>query len=401
MPRLRALLALASTIAVVATVSACGSSSDNSSTASASTSGASSTTSGASSTTASAPADSGVAEAKKAADAAFTPPDQIPVTTKLKTKPPKQTVAFIEPQIPAGKSQTQGFKNAAEAIGWNLKVIPSDPFKPAGAVQQAIDQKVDYIFMTGAPMALISEQLANADKAGIPVLSCYGTDAPGGKDGTENKGLYAQCGDQTSAMDDGKLLADWAVGDSDGKANILSVNIPDYPILVAQEKGFTDEVSATCPDCKVSKLGVTVDDLAGGKVPQAIASKLQADPSIDYVFFTMADLPAGVYDTLSGAGLADKVKLFGLDFNEANLKAIEGGQQSVAMGLPKEYSAWLMFQFAAELEENGHITDERKLANLPRILVGKDQAAQYLDTRAQWPGPVGFQDQFKALWNVG
>jgi ribose transport system substrate-binding protein len=397
MLRLRALLALACTVAVVGTLSACGSSDDASSTTSATTGGASSS----STTTAAAAADSGVAEAKQVADAAFTPPDQIPVTTKLKSKPAKKTVAFIEPQIPAGKSQTQGFKNAADAIGWNLKVIPSDPFKPAGAVQQAIDQKVDYIFMTGAPMALISEQLANADKAGIPVLSCYGTDAPGGKDGTENKGLYAQCGDQTSAMDDGKLLADWAVGDSDGKANILSVNIPDYPILVALEKGFTDEVTAKCPDCKVSKLGVTVDDLAGGKVPQAVASKLQSDPSIDYVFFTMSDLPAGVHDTLEGAGLGDQAKLFGLDFNEANLKAIEAGDQSVAMGLPKEYSAWLMFQFAAELEENGQITDERKLANLPRILVGKDQAAQYLDTRAQWPGPVGFQDQFKALWNVG
>jgi ribose transport system substrate-binding protein len=397
MLRLRALLALACTVAVVGTLSACGSSDDASSTTSATTGGASSS----STTTAAAAADSGVAEAKQAADAAFTPPDQIPVTTKLKSKPAKKTVAFIEPQIPAGKSQTQGFKNAADAIGWNLKVIPSDPFKPAGAVQQAIDQKVDYIFMTGAPMALISEQLANADKAGIPVLSCYGTDAPGGKDGTENKGLYAQCGDQTSAMDDGKLLADWAVGDSDGKANILSVNIPDYPILVALEKGFTDEVTAKCPDCKVSKLGVTVDDLAGGKVPQAVASKLQSDPSIDYVFFTMSDLPAGVHDTLEGAGLGDQAKLFGLDFNEANLKAIEAGDQSVAMGLPKEYSAWLMFQFAAELEENGQITDERKLANLPRILVGQDQAAQYLDTRAQWPGPVGFQDQFKALWNVG
>lgn len=392
MQRLRPFVALASVVAVAALLAACGSSDDSSSTSASTSDGGG---------TAAAAADPGVAEARKAADAAFTVPTEIPVTTKLKTKPPKKTVAFIEPQIPAGKSQTQGFKNAADAIGWDLKVIPADPFKPATAVQQAIDDKVDYIFLTGTPIALLAEQLAAADKANIPVLECYGTDTPGGKNGPKNKGLYAQCGDQTSAIDDGKLLADWAIGDSDGKAKILTVNIPDYPILVAQMQGFKSEVAGKCPDCKLDELNVTVDDLTGGKVPQAVASKLQADPGIDYVFFTMSDLPAGVYDTLEGAGLGGNVKLFGLDFNEANLKAIEAGQQAVAMGLPKEYSAWLMFQFAAELAENGKITDERKLANLPRILVGKDGARQYVQTRSQWPGPEGFQDQFKALWNIG
>lgn len=394
MQRVR-LSALASLVVVLVLLTAgCGSSNDDSSSSQAATSGGETSA-------AAAPADSGVAEAKEAADAAFIPPDRIPVTTRLRARPERKTVAFIEPQIPAGKSQTQGFQNAADAIGWELRVIPSDPFRPAGAVQQAIDQRVDYIFMTGAPMALIAEQLAAADAAGIPVLSCYGTDEPGGRDGARNRGLYAQCGDQTSAIDDGRLLADWAIGDSDGRANILSVNIPDYPILVALEQGLEDQVTARCPDCKVTRLGVTVDDLAGGRVAQAVASKLQADPSIDYVFFAMSDLLTGVHDTLEGAGLGDQAQLFGLDFNEANLQAIEAGEQSIAMGLPKEYSAWLTFQFAAELAENGEITDERGLANLPRILVGRDDAAQYVETRAQWPGPVGFQDQFKALWNVG
>jgi ribose transport system substrate-binding protein len=305
-------------------------------------------------------------------------------------------VSSSEPQIPAGKSQTPGYQAAAEAIGWDLEIIPTDPFKPAGAVQQAIDKGVDYIFMTAASPALFPEQMKAAEKAGIPVFSCFGTDVP-----EETPNLLAQCGDATAARNDGKLLADWAIADSDGKAHILSVNIPDYPILVAQEEGFIERVEENCPDCKVSKLGVTVDELAKGAVPQAIASKLQADPTIDYVFFTMSDLPTGVKDTLDGAGLGDQVKLFGLDINEARLQELQDGRYQVALGLPKEYAAWLLFHLAAEHAENGEIvSDERALADTPRILIGADEAGQYLDTQFQWPGPEGFQEQFKELWQV-
>lgn len=341
-------------------------------------------------------APAGIEESAAAADEAFEVPTEIPVTDGLESAPEKKTAAFIEPQIPAGKSQTVGFQNAADAIGWDLKVIPSDPFKPAGAVQQAIDQKVDYIFITGAPTALFAEQLKKADKAGIGVFECYGTDRP-----EENPGLLAQCGDDTSAEADGALVADWVISDSEGKANVLSVNIPDYPILVAQEKGFMDRVEANCPDCSVDTLGVTVDDLAKGSVPQAVASKLQSNPDIDYIYYTMSDLPSGVYDTLAGAGLAEQAKAVGLDFNEARLQDIIDGKQSVAMGLPKEYSAWLLFHFAAQHAAGGEVTNERELANLPRILVGEDEASKYLDTRFQWPGPEGFEDQFKQLWKVG
>lgn len=340
-------------------------------------------------------ASGGVAESKEIAEAAFTVPTEITTTQELKEKPPKKVAAFIEPQIPAGKTQTIGYENAAKAMGWELKIYPASPFKPAGAIQQAIDAGVNYIFVTGAPEALFPEQMEEAHKKGIPILSCFGTDEP------SPTGFLAQCGGPKAEEHNGELLADWAIGDSEGKANILAVSIPDYPILVTQEKAFKARLSQNCPECKIESLGMTIEDLEEGKVPSAVASKLQSNPDINYIYFTFSDLPAGVYETLSGAGLSEGVKLFGLDFNQERLEELEEGKMEVASGLAKEYAAWLLFHFAALNAEGQKIENLEEAEDLPAILVGKEQAHLYMGTHYQWPGPEGFQEQFEALWHVG
>jgi ribose transport system substrate-binding protein len=249
--------------------------------------------------------------------------------------------------------------------------------------------------MTGVPEALFAEQMEEAHKKGIQILSCFGADEP------SPTGYLAQCGSTKAEEDNGELLADWAIGNAEGKANVLAVNIPDYPTLVSQEEGFKARLAQNCPECSIESLGVTIEALAEGKVPQAIASKLQSDPSINYIYYTMSDLPGGVYETLAGAGLNENVTQFGLDFNQERLEEIEEGKIEVASGLAKEYSAWLLFHFAALNAEGQKIENLAEAELLPAILVGKEQAHQYMSTRYQWPGPEGFQEQFEALWHVG
>ena len=64
--------------------------------------------------------------------------------------------------------------------------------------------------------------------------------------------------------------------------------------------------SENCPDCTYQSLDVTIDQLVAGEVPGAVASKLQANPDINYIHFTFVDIPAGVADTLEEAGLLDR-----------------------------------------------------------------------------------------------
>ena len=69
-------------------------------------------------------------------------------------------------------------------------------------------------------------------------------------------------------------------------------------MLVSEAEGAAAAYEENCPDCTIQTLDTTIDSLIAGEVPAAVASRLQEDPSINYVHFTFGDLPAGVADTL-------------------------------------------------------------------------------------------------------
>ena len=240
------------------------------------------------------------------------------MTKPLTGKPDKKTFAWLECELESCPYITAGMKAATEALGWDLKVISSKSGDPGPAFQQAIDAGVDFIASSGEAPALYKAQAEAAKAKGIKILSCYDTDRP--EPGDAN--LYTQCGDETFVQKTGPLMADWAIADSNGKANVLIVNIPDFAVLQAEVQAYKDEFEKNCPDCKVQELNVSIDDLVGGKVPAAVASKLQSNPDINYVFNTFGSLPAGLTAALKSAGLLDQVKVYGQDFSKFDLDEI-------------------------------------------------------------------------------
>jgi len=111
------------------------------------------------------------------------------------------------------------------------------------------------------------------------IVSCFDITKPDPK----VNGLYMQCADTYGYGLQAKQMADWIINDSDGKANVMMVNIEDYPILQAERKAIQTEFKEKCPDCKFDLLPVTVDDVGGGKVPSKVAAYLQSHPDVTYV----------------------------------------------------------------------------------------------------------------------
>ena len=144
-------------------------------------------------------------------------------------------------------------------------------------------------------------------------------------------------------------MADWAIADSEGKANVLIVNIPDFAVLQSEVAAYKAEMKKNCADCTVDELDVSIDDLVGGKVPAAVASKLQSNPKLNYVFNTFGSLPAGLTASLKSAGLLDKVKVYGQDFSKFDLDEIAAGTMHAWSADPKAYAGWLMVDAAARL----------------------------------------------------
>ncbi len=84
-------------------------------------------------------------------------------------------------------------------------------------------------------------------------------------------------------------------------------------------------------------------------MPAAVASQLQANPDINYVFFSFGSLPSGVTATLESAGLLDQVTVYGQDFSPFDLEEIVAGTMGAWSADPKAYAGWLMVDAAARL----------------------------------------------------
>jgi ABC-type sugar transport system substrate-binding protein len=173
-------------------------------------------------------------------------------------------------------------------------------------------------------------------------------------------------------------------------------------VLKAETDAYIAEMEANCPDCQYTELNITIPQLVGGEVPGAVASALQADESIDYVFFSFGSLPAGVTDALSGAGLLEGVTVYGQDFSAFGLEEIVAGTMGAWSADPKAYAGWLMVDAAARLELGMELEEERAAASLPSFLVETpEQAQEILDCcNGDWFVP-GMEEQFMALWGVG
>ena len=339
-------------------------------------------------------------DAAKAVLAKFGKPvNQIGPTIPLKSKPPKKKMYFLESESASSQAHTPGLKAATAALGWDLTVVTAKAFDPAVAFQGAIDAGADYIAISGSPYATYQVQAEAALAKGIKVVSCYSAfpeNQPGG-----GKNLLNQCGDENFVKRTGPAMADWMIVDSKGAANVLIVNIRDYPVLVAEEDEFKAEMSKNCAKCTADTLNVTLDDLIGGKIPNAIASKIQQNAKLNYVFFTFGDLPGGVSATLKSAGLLDKVKLFGQDFNKADLEEIVAGTMGAWSSNPKAYAGWLMVDAAARDSIGQANDEERAIAALPFYIVSTaDEAKRVLALPGNDWNPADMAAQFKKLWGV-
>jgi ribose transport system substrate-binding protein len=342
----------------------------------------------------------GVAAAQAIVDANSEPATDIGPTIPLDGVPEAKTVAWLECEQPSCVAITPGFEDATAALGWDLIVIPASSGAQGPAIQQALDQGADFIAHTGSPLATAEEQIAAAQEAGVGYYSCYSTDIPD----PEVNNLFIQCGDSTGVFATGNLIANWIIADSGGTANALIVNIPDFPVLVSEAEGAAAAYEENCPDCTLETLDTTIDSLIAGEVPAAVASRLQANPDIDYIHFTFGDLPAGVADTLEEAGLLEGVKIVGVDFStQIGLPEIIAGRHAAWTANPKPYAAWLMVDAMARESLGMDNPEERDNANLPTFIVSDAETAQsILDLGdAGWPGPETMAEQFTALWGVG
>ena len=324
------------------------------------------------------------------------PPSTTGISDPMKSPPAKgKTFFWLQCEVPICGKITTGVKAATAALGWKYESMVFKAADPGAGIESAIQRKPDAIGITGIPSAAVKSQLADAAKAGIPVVTCSpGPEAP------SPTTYRAICSHTTGP--DGANEALWAIHDSGGKANMVSVTIPSFPSLAATVNGTASAAKHYCPKCKTDVLNLTVDDLGGGQVAPKLIGYLQSHPDVNYVLFTFADLAAGVPEALKAAGLSDKVTLVGNGGGSAQFKSIATGAHQAWVAYPAVMEGWQMVDAAARLVSGGLPTGyQKQLEHLPTYIVDTRTAARALAPSYDWAGPTGYQKQFKRLWKVG
>lgn len=330
-------------------------------------------------------------------EAITSPPTEMTVTEPLPETPEPKTVAWVNCEVPACQVNNEFFTAAAEALGWEVELITYTFAAPGAAFQQAIDSGVDYIATSGVALAQIEEQVALAEAQGIPIFECYSTDVPAG----EENNLYAQCAGLLATDVVADTVSNWIIDDSGGDANVLMVTIRDFPILVAQEEAAQAAFSERCPDCTTDVLSATIEDLGAGAVPQQVASYVQSNPDVDYIWFLFSNVSIGVSEALDSAGLLEGRNLVGTQAEVPQLQELVDGTNRAWSALPFEYAMWILVdQMARHATGVWSLEQEAEASVIPTWVVDTPEAAAELLPTEGWHGPDGFQDHFKELWGV-
>lgn len=342
---------------------------------------------------------SGVAAAQAYAAPYLKAPTSIGLTAKLKSKPAadKLLVKLIYP-TPTEQAASRYTAQAAALIGWKYKAI-TIAATPEG-IQQAFESALQLspapavIEEAGYDVATFKSQLAQAKQRGIDVITDSAT-APAGSDG-----IGATINAPAAAYTDGKVMAAYVIGESNGNVHAASFNISSITVINNFVTGFQAGLKEWCSSCTDMVVNQQESDL-GTDLPQNVVSTLQANPAVNYAVFSFGDMTEGVDQALRVAGLASKVKIAGGTADVSNIAAIKSGTEDAFLSFNNPLLGFETVDAAARLSEG--MTEPGTTASwLPAQIITKANAGSILtDSSGQYYGVQNYADDFKALWNVG
>ena len=217
----------------------------------------------------------------------------------------------ITSEVPFITAVEGGMRRAAAIVGARLVVYPNQgrPEQWGQGIRTAIAQHAAAITLLAQDPGLLGPEIAEAEKAGIPVVvvrtsgeheTCP-ADAAGHIYGTACvPGPFEQAG---------RLEADWVIATTQGQADVLVIMSTDAHSTSPLVRALKDEFRTRCPGCRLRFTDVPIprwpDELRG-----EVQSALVRDPGLDYV--------VPIYDSMSqyvvpairaNAGAASRVKL--------------------------------------------------------------------------------------------
>lgn len=291
------------------------------------------------------------------------------------------------------KTAAEGASEAGETLGWNVKVVDgkSDPAVWNQAIEGAIVDNADGIVLDAVVPALVAPALEKAKAAGIAVTTIWTAEPAATAPGTPPGSVYGSV--VSPFVQDGETMADWVTEDSDGTAQILQLIDPSFPELKARNDSFAAQIKKVCAGCTDEIVKFSIPN-APQSLPQAVVSALQANPKIDYIVAPIDPAVLFVAQGVRQAGKAGDVKVVSFEGDPDALQRIADGELQVADGAhPGQWAGYqaldlLNRAFAGEAEMN---------LEIPARLFDESNV-DTIDFENGWQGDVDFRQRYQELW---
>jgi ribose transport system substrate-binding protein len=246
----------------------------------------------------------------------------------------------ITSEVPFVTAVERGMRDAAASVGARLVVYPNQgrPVQWAQGIQTAIAQRASAITLLAQDPRLLGPQIAAARRAGIPVVVLRTTGESEACEADPSGRRYGVACVPGPFEQAGRLEADWAIADSNGRANALVITSRDAPSTLALLRGLEQELKRRCGSCRVRYVDVPVSDWAT-RIQTEVQSALVRDPKTNYVIPIYDSMSQFVVPAIRAAGASRRVKIATFNGTPFVLELIQRGE-IVAMDAG-ENLAWL------------------------------------------------------------
>jgi ribose transport system substrate-binding protein len=250
-------------------------------------------------------------------------------------------------QVPGCAVPTAAAREAGETAGWNVNVCDGQ-LNPNGwgtCVRQAVSAGADVVIPIGIDCPSVQQPFQEAKDAGVTVIGGGGVDcdAAGGQplwgsERIELEGIEAQAFYELQ----GKLAADYLIGQTDGQAKVLQLTFTDPVWGPWLAQGFEDEL-ATCSECEiVDTLEYSNQDVGSGSLPQTFSTALLQAADVNAVYFPVGGIVnVGLAQAVIASGKSADLTVISTLGGGPNLDLIRNdGGLDAAVAIPAEWGGW-------------------------------------------------------------
>jgi ribose transport system substrate-binding protein len=246
--------------------------------------------------------------------------------------------------------------------------------------------------VSGIDPNTIEPQIKAAKAAGVKVMTTHFYDPSQAQNANLSSSLTV--GFSTA----GKILADWAITRTGGKANILLIKSDDVPPTAPLVKGLKDELAANCPQCKIAQeVNVGVTEWAS-KIQPSVQTALLANGDINVIIPIYDSMSQFVLPAVQLAGKKDKLIIATFNGTPFVLDAVRDGNVDMDIGESVDWIAYASI--------DGHLRDlcglpSPKALNVPFFIFDKTNVAQ-AGVPADYAKGYGdaYIAGFKTLWKL-